>query len=74
MSACTEWMPEEWRRAPIVPRPPMLKRPNRANGAEQVVIFGVTFRITITLAGSDGMSFEVMAALHRISHGIRSEL
>lgn len=40
-----------------MPRPPTLKRPKRANGAEQVVILGVTLRITITEDGSEGMSF-----------------
>lgn len=47
----------------MVPRPPTLIRPNRLNGEEQVVIFGVTLRITITLDGSAGMSFEVIVTL-----------
>ena len=41
-----------------MPRPPTFIRPKRANGAEQVVILGVTLRITITEEGSKGMSFE----------------
>lgn len=40
-----------------MPRPPTFI-PKRANGAEQVVILGVTLRITITEEGSEGMSFE----------------
>lgn len=44
----------------MVPRPPTLIRPNRLKGAEHVVMFGVTFRITITLDGSVGTSFEVI--------------
>ena len=45
---------------PIVPRPPTLNRPKRAKGAEQVVMLGVTFRMTITDDGSEGMSLDVM--------------
>lgn len=33
---------------PMVPRAPTLKRPKRAKGEEQVVMFGVTLRMTIT--------------------------
>ena len=44
----------------MVPRPPILNLPNRRNGAEHVVMLGVTRRITITLGGSEGMSLEVM--------------
>ena len=44
----------------MVPLPPTLKRPKRANGCEQVHIFGDTFRITITRDGSCGISFEVI--------------
>ena len=40
-----------------MPRPPIFRRPKRANGAEQVVMLGVTLRITITEDGSDGMSY-----------------
>lgn len=47
-------------RIPIVPRPPTLKRPKRANGAEHVTMLGVTWRITITEDGSEGISLEVM--------------
>ena len=47
---------------PMVPRPPTLNLPNRANGAEQVVMLGVTLRITITLDRSAGMSLEVMVS------------
>ena len=48
---------------PIVPRPPILKRPKRANGAEHVMMLGVICRITITEDGSEGMSLEVILAL-----------
>ena len=48
------------RSIPIVPLPPTLIRPKRAKGAEQIVILGVILRITITLAGSEGMSFDVI--------------
>lgn len=41
-------------------RPPTLKRPKRLNGREQVVMFGVTFRMTITSEGFEGMSLEVI--------------
>ena len=44
----------------MVPREPTLSLPNRRNGAEQVVMLGVTCFITITLEGSEGMSLEVM--------------
>lgn len=44
----------------MVPRPPTLNFPKRANGVEQVVMLGVTLRITITLAGSAGTSLDVM--------------
>lgn len=44
----------------MVPLPPTLKRPKRANGAEQMVMFGVSLRMTITLEGSEGMSLDVM--------------
>ena len=47
----------------MVPRPPTRRRPNRANGAEQVVILGVTLRITITEDGSEGMSLEAITSL-----------
>lgn len=56
-----------YRYLPMVPRPPTLIRPNRANGAEQVVILGVIWRITITAEGSAGMSFEVMTKFFRVS-------
>ncbi len=45
---------------PMVPRPPTFMRPNRQNGLDNVVMFGVTLRITITSAGLDGTSLEVM--------------
>lgn len=45
---------------PIVPRPPTLNWPNRANGAEQVTMLGVTRRMTITSDGLEGMSFDDM--------------
>lgn len=48
---------------PIVPRPPTLKWPNREKGAEQVVMFGVTLRIIITLDGSEGTSLDVMVVV-----------
>lgn len=43
---------------PMVPRPPILKRPNRRKGAEQVIMLGVTLRITITLSGFWGINLE----------------
>ena len=42
----------------MVPLPPTLNWPKRANGAEQMVIFEVIFRITVTDEGSAGTSFE----------------
>jgi len=51
------------RRVPIVPLPPTLKRPKRAKGEEQMVMLGVSLRMTITLEGSEGMSFDVMVRL-----------
>ena len=44
----------------MVPRPPILILPNLRKGAEHVTMLGVTWRITITLDGSWGMSFSVM--------------
>lgn len=46
---------------PIVPRPPILKRPKRLKGEEQVVILGVTLRMTITSDGLEGMSLDVIS-------------
>lgn len=43
---------------PKVPRPPIGIVPNLLNGTEKVTTFGVTLRITITLAGSAGINFE----------------
>jgi len=48
---------------PIVPRPPTLKRPKREKGAEQVMMLGVTLRMTITSDGLDGMSFDDMLVI-----------
>lgn len=48
---------------PMVPLPPTLKRPKRAKGAEQMVMLGVSLRMTITLEGSGGMSLDVIGAL-----------
>lgn len=48
---------------PIVPRPPTLNLPKRVNGAEQVVMLGVIWRITITFDGSWGINFEVILFL-----------
>ena len=47
---------------PIVPRPPMRKRPKRAKGAERVVMLGVMSRMTITAEGLLGTSLDVMAS------------
>lgn len=44
----------------MVPRPPILKRPKRLNGAEQMVMFGVTFLMIITSPGFEGISLDVM--------------
>ena len=41
----------------MVPRPPTLNNPNRRKGADIVVIFGVTARMTLTDSGLEGMSF-----------------
>lgn len=41
---------------PAVPRPPIFIRPMRANGAEKVVMFSVTLRMTVTLPGLPGTS------------------
>lgn len=54
---------EEGASEPIVPRPPTLNFPKRANGVEQVIMLGVTLRMTMTLDGSAGMSLEVMIVL-----------
>lgn len=43
---------------PKVPRPPIGIVPNLLNGTENVITFGVTSRITMTFAGSAGISFE----------------
>lgn len=49
-----------------VPRPPIFIKPKRLKGALNVVIEGVTSRMTVTLAGSEGISLaadlEVMLA------------
>ncbi len=45
---------------PMVPRPPALKRPKRAKGAEQVTMLGVTLRMTITSDGLEGASLDDM--------------
>ena len=47
----------------MVPRPPAFTLPKRLNGAEQVVMLGVTLRITITSEGLGGMSLDVMVRL-----------
>jgi hypothetical protein len=41
----------------MVPRPPILRWPKRRKGTPRVVTLGVTSRITMTLAGSEGMNF-----------------
>jgi hypothetical protein len=44
-----------------VPLPPTFILPNRQNGVENVAtVLGTTSRITITLAGSEGISLEVI--------------
>jgi hypothetical protein len=44
-----------------VPRPPIFILPKRQNGTENVVmVLGTTSRMTMTLAGSEGTSFEDM--------------
>lgn len=45
---------------PIVPRPPTLNWPKREKGAEQVMMLGVTLRMTITSDGLEGISFDDM--------------
>ena len=54
------------RRRTNVPRPPTFILPNLAKGTERVVISGVTFRITMTSAGFDGISFEVMLTMRML--------
>lgn len=44
----------------MVPLPPTFKHPKRANGVLIVTISGSNLRITITSAGLDGISFEVI--------------
>jgi hypothetical protein len=44
-----------------VARPLTFVLPNRENGKERVVRFGESARITMTSAGLDGMSFDVVA-------------
>jgi hypothetical protein len=44
--------------SPSVPLPPNFKSPNREKGTLNVVISGVTLRITITLDGSPGKNFD----------------
>ena len=46
-----------------VPRPPTLMWPKRKKGVENVVICGVMSRMTMTLAGSEGISFEADLAV-----------
>lgn len=49
-----------WRRT-MVPRPPIFMRPKREKGTERVVMVrGMTSRITMTSAGFEGTSLEVM--------------
>ncbi len=48
---------------PMVPRPPIFILPKRRKGAEQVTMLGVTWRMTITLEGSWGMSFSLMVTV-----------
>ncbi len=57
------WRVEGGVGVPIVPRPPTLKRPKREKGAEQVMMLGVTLRMTITSDGLDGMSFDDMLVI-----------
>lgn len=45
---------------PRVPRPPNLILPKRKKGTEKVTMLGVTLRMTMTLAGSSGMSLDDM--------------
>lgn len=51
---------------PTVPRPPTLRVPKRANGAESVVIFGVIWRITVTADGLAGINLEVMFSIDKL--------
>lgn len=48
---------------PMVPRPPILRRPKRRKGAEHMVMLGETCLITRTFDGSDGVSFDVMSTV-----------
>lgn len=47
---------------PIVPLPPTLKWPKRLKGWEQMVMLGVTLRMTCTSDGLEGTSLEVIVA------------
>jgi hypothetical protein len=58
----------------MVPRPPILRRPNRRKGAEHVVMFGEICRITITFDGSDGINFDVMLTMAAVVLGGGSRL
>lgn len=43
---------------PMVPRPPIFILPNRQKGTDIVVMtLGTTSRMTMTLAGSEGINF-----------------
>ncbi len=47
---------------PTVPLPPIFIRPNRLNGAENVVMFSVTLRKTITSDGFEGINLDDIVA------------
>lgn len=59
-----------------VPLPPILIFPNREKGVLNVVISGVTFRMTITFSGSEGMSLlapEAMFAVESLVGGLEKD-
>lgn len=59
-----------------VPLPPILIFPNREKGVLNVVISRVTFRMTITFSGSEGMSLlapEAMFAVESLVGGLEKD-
>ena len=54
-------LPEARRTA--VPRPPIFTRPKRRKGVENVLMSGVTERMTITFSGSEGTNLETEEAM-----------
>jgi len=49
---------------PIVPRPPTLTCPNRQKGVERAVMLGLTFLISMTSLGLEGVSCGMVEAFY----------